>query len=474
MALQKKPPVVTIIGHVDHGKTTLLDYIRKTRLATKEYGEITQAISAYQIEFEGKKITFIDTPGHEAFSKMRTRGAKIADLVILVISAIDGVMPQTKESLKIIEEAGVPFVVAINKIDVAEASVDRVKTQLIENNVLVEGYGGKIVAVPVSAKTGQGVDQLLEMILLTAEMADLKADPEGDFEAEIIESKADKFCGPVVSLIVKNGSLKKGDQVQAEGIMAKVKMLKNQWGKPIEKALPADPVSVLGFTSLPPVGSLVAGGIGEAKLCRPSSKGPEEKKAEEVKLKIILKADVSGSLEAILDCLPSEVLVMKQGVGEIAESDILMAKTIKAEIYSFNLSFSANILKLAETEKVKIKNFKIIYDLLEDLEGRILKILEPTVDRKIFGKAEILAIFDIRGEKIAGGRVVEGKINKSLPILVQRGTEILAETRISSFKQQKQDINEAETGSEFGVILTKKVDFRPGDMLLSYTLEENK
>lgn len=470
MALQKKPPVVTIVGHVDHGKTTLLDYIRHSHLAAKEFGEITQAIGAYQAEFNGQKITFIDTPGHEAFSKMRSRGASVADLAVLVVAANDGVMPQTKESLKIIEEAGIPFLVAINKIDLPEASVEKVKAQLAENNVLVEDYGGQVVAIPLSAKTGQGVDQLLEMILLTAEMEDLRADPEARLQAEIIEAKADKFCGPLATLIVENGTLKLGDKIAADGVMGKVKLLKNDRGQAVKEAYPGDPVLVLGFSTLPLVGSLVVPAEGETKPAATAAKTERfipKTEEEKNKIKIILKTDVLGSLEAILGCLPSEVLVMEKGVGEVTESDILLAKTIGAEIYSFNLSLPSNLKKLAETEKVKIKNFRIIYDLLEDLEARILKMMEPTIDRKVAGRAEIIAVFEIRGERIAGARVVEGKINRALPVILERGNKILAETKISSLKQQKQDINEALAGAEFGATFAGKVDFQPGDMIIS-------
>jgi translation initiation factor IF-2 len=472
MALTKKPPVVTIMGHVDHGKTSLLDFIRKTKLTAKEPGEITQAIGAYQIEVNNEKITFIDTPGHAAFTKMRSRGAGVADIVILVVAANDGVMPQTKESIEIIQNAGVPYLVAINKIDLPEASIDKVKAQLAENNVLVEDYGGNIVSVPVSAKTGQGVDQLLEMILLTAEINELKADPDGDFEAVVIESKLDKFCGPTASLIVKNGTLKKGDQINAEGVAAKVRMLKDEWGKAKEAVSPGDPILVLGFESLPSVGAVVhKSGEQVPSLTEEAKKGLPQK-TEEGKLKIILKADVSGSLEAILGCLPSEVQVMDSGVGEITEADVLFAKTLGAEIYGFNLAVSGSVKKLAETEKVKIKNYNIIYDLLKDLEERILKILEPTIDRKVLGKAEIVAVFEIKGERIAGARVLEGKINKNVPVCIQRGEKILAEARITSLKQQKQDVNEVTLGTEFGVVLSGKVDFKEGDVIISYSLEE--
>jgi translation initiation factor IF-2 len=472
MALQKKPPVVAILGHVDHGKTTLLDFIRKTKLAAKEFGEITQAIGAYQIESKGEKITFIDTPGHAAFTKMRSRGARVADVAVLVIAATDGVMPQTKESIKIIKEANIPLVVALNKIDLPEASADKVKGQLAENEVLVEGYGGNVVTVPLSAKTGQGVDQLLEMILLTAVIEELKADPESELEAEVIEAKADKFCGLVASVIVKNGTLKRGDSLTADEVTAKARLLRNEWGKAVEEAGPADPVQILGFTALPAVGAIVHR-LGEVtKAAVPVSEKAVPREKPEGKLKIILKADVAGSLEAILGCLPTEVQVMESGVGEVTESDVLLAKTFGAEIYTFNLPLRGGVAKLAETEGVKIKDFKIIYDLLENLEKRILKILEPTIDRKILGKAEVIAIFEMRGEKIAGARVLEGKINRGWPVVIQRDNKIVAETKIASLKQQKQDINEAVVGMEFGVIFAGKVDFAIGDVILSFSLEE--
>lgn len=471
MALQKKPPVVTILGHVDQGKTTLLDFIRKTKLAAKEYGEITQAIGAYQIEFKKEKITFIDTPGHSAFSQMRSRGARVADIVVLVVAANDGVMPQTLESVQITKEANIPMIVAINKIDLPEVSVDKVKTQLAGNGVLVEGYGGKVVTVPLSAKTGQGVDQLLEMILLTAEIEELKADPEGELEAEVIEAKADKFCGPVATMIVKNGTLKKGDQIVADGVTAKIRLLRNEWAKAIELAQPADPAQVLGFSSLPAVGAIVSRLTETPKPAAVAPKITLPKKLEG-KIKMILKTDVAGSLEAILGCLPTEVQVVQSGVGEVTGSEVLLAKTLGAEIYTFNLALRGEVAKLAETEGVKVKNFRIIYDLLEDLERRILKMLEPTIDRKVLGKAEIIAVFDIRGERIAGARVLEGKINRNWPVVVQRDDKIIAETKIASLKQQKQDINEAVAGMEFGVVFAGKVDFNQGDMILSYSLEE--
>lgn len=473
MALQKKPPVVTVMGHVDHGKTSLLDFIRKTKLVAKEVGEITQAINAYQIKVGEEKITFIDTPGHEAFSKMRLRGAQVADLVVLVVAANDGVMQQTKESLEIIKKAGVPFLVAISKIDLPEASIEKVKTQLSEAEVFVEGYGGKIVAVPISVKTGEGIDQLLEMILLTVELEGLKADPEGNFEACVIESKADKLCGPLVNLIINNGSLIKGDEIQTNGVLAKVKMLRDEWGKPKEVALPADPVQVLGFSGLPEVGSIVSC-VGKSSKILTSGENRGELKnkieAKEDVLKIILKADVSGSLEAISNSLPEKVCVLEKSVGEITESDVLLAKTLGAEIYGFSLSLNSGVKKLAETEKVEIKTYKIIYDLLKELEEIASGESKSERKQKILGKAEIVAIFEMKGDKIAGCRLQEGKVNKNSPVLIKRGEEEIGETRITSFKEGKQDINEATEGMEFGAVFANKLDFQKGDVVISFSL----
>ena len=460
---------MTIMGHVDHGKTSLLDFIRKTHVASHEAGEITQAMGAYQVEEKGQKITFIDTPGHEAFTQMRQRGVLVSDLVVLVVAANDGVKPQTKESIKIIKEAKVPFLVAINKIDLKEASVDMVKAQLAENEVLVEGYGGDVVTVGVSAKTGEGIDQLLEMIILSAEMANLQADPQAVLQAVVIESKLDKLCGPVATLIIQNGQLKKNDQFWVGEVACKAKMLKDFRGQAIETAFPGDPVLVLGFCGLAPIGAQIA--------LAPQAENPEPKvnlkteKEDKPKLKIILKTDSFGSLEAILGCLSDDVEIMEKGVGEIKESDVLLAKTLKAEIYGFNLNLSSSIEKLAQTEKVKIRTFRIIYDLLLEIEKRVLKLLSPDIDRKILGKAEILQIFEMKGEKIAGCRVSEGKINKTFPASIKRGEEILSDVKIVSLKEQKQDINEATTGTEFGAVFLQKVDFLPGDMVISYSLE---
>lgn len=473
--MQKKPPVVTIVGHVDHGKTSLLDYIRRTKVADKEFGQITQAIGAYQVEVNGQKITFIDTPGHEAFSAMRARGAKAADLVILVVSGSDGVMPQTKECIKLLSENKIPFLVAITKLDLPEFSADKVKGQLAENQVFVEGYGGSVVAVNVSAKTGAGIDQLLEMILLVAEMADLKADPLGNFEAVVIESKADKFCGCVATLVVQNGSLHLGDKITYGNNISKVKSIKNDKGEAIQEALPGQPVLLLGFSQLPEVGVIVTATNEEvnSEVDFEKTKSFTADGEDGKKMKIILKADVFGSLEAILYCLPGEVIVIDKSVGEISQSDVMLAKTLGAEIYGFNLNLSSAVEKLAKTEKVKVLTYKVIYDLLENLQKRLKTFLNPQPKRNILGKAEILAVFEMKGQKVAGARMLEGRINRKSPVMIQREGVEIANTRIISLKQQKQDINEIDRGAEFGVVFEGKIDFLTGDMILSYSLEEN-
>ncbi len=469
---QVRPPIVTIMGHVDHGKTSILDKIRQSDVASKEVGAITQAIGAYQITWKNKKITFLDTPGHEAFLKMRSRGAQIADLVVLVIAANDGVMPQTKESIKIIQESKTPFLIAVNKIDLPEASLDKIKGQLAEMEILVEGYGGNIVTVPVSAKTGAGIEQLLEMILLTAEMEELKADPQGELEADIVEAKKDQSCGPLVTLIIKNGTLKKGDLLMAQGVYGKAKLIRDDKGKSIDEAVLSQPVEVLGFEGLPPVGAKVKLAKGETVTATPkASIQPTKELSEEEKakrLRIILKADSEGSLEAIFGSLPSEVEIISSGVGEINESDILLAKSCGAKIFGFNLRLSGSVKRLAEEEKIKIFTFQIIYDLLKQLEEMILKIMEPTIDRNVLGKAEIIAEFEAKDAKVAGAKVVSGRINRTDKVCLERAGQIIGETKLKSLKHQTQDINQADNGTEFGAIFDPPVKFQKGDLIIAW------
>jgi len=477
-----RPPIVAVLGHIDHGKTTLLDRILQTNLAAAETGGITQHIGAYQVavkvsDQETKKITFIDTPGHAAFSKMRSRGAKVADLVVLVVAADEGFKPQTKESLEHIQAAKIPYLVAINKIDLPDIHLDQVKKDLAKHGILVEGYGGEIVAVPVSAKTGQGVDELLEMILLLAEMAGLEADPQGELEAVIIESKLDKARGPVATVLVRNGSLKVGDQLVVEEAEAKIRAMFDERGQKVALAGPGEPVLVLGFKKVPPVGGRVKKGAAaektsqqEAAVISPTSaeRAVSPTETEEPKLKIILKADASGTLEAILASLPENLEVIASQTGEVNESDVLLASTTGAEIIGFRVKVPKRIEKLAETEKVKIKTYPLIYELLEAVEETVLKLLEPTIDEEILGQAKIVAEFEIKKQRIAGCQVLEGKIEKKAPLHLKRGDKIIGHCRIESMKQGKEDINQAKKGEEFGVLLKPPVDFKIGDVLVSY------
>lgn len=459
-----RPPVVVVLGHVDHGKTTLLDKIRQVNTVSKEAGGITQHTGAYQIEFKGKKITFIDTPGHVAFSKMRSRGAKIADLAVLVVAANEGVMPQTLESLKHITQAKIPYLVAINKIDLPDVNLDWLKKNLAQKEIFIEGYGGQIVAIPVSAKTGKGVDQLLEMIILMAEMAELKGSPTDKLEAVVLESKMDSQRGITATVLVRNGTLKVGQEIIVEGNANKIKAMFSDKGEPVQRATPGQPVLVLGFSQTPQVGAM----LGSEKPPKPIAKIDKISETEEKKLKIILKADMAGTLEAIIGSFSDEILIIHSGVGEINESDVLLASTTGAEIVGFNVKIPSLSKKLAETEGVKVKTYKIIYELLEDLEKKVLKILEPTIDEQILGTAEIIAEFEIDKQRIAGVKVKSGILTKQDAIHLQRGKEYLGDCRIKSMKKSKLDVDKVKEGEEFGVILSPALDFHKGDMLISF------
>lgn len=470
--LQSRPPVVAVLGHVDHGKTTLLSCIKEEDLLAKESGGITQHIGAYQMDFRGKKITFIDTPGHKAFVKMRSRGAQVTDIVVLVVAADDGVMPQTKESLKHIKEVGAPFVVAINKMDLPGVSVDKVKSQLADTGVLVEGLGGKIVCVEVSAKKKKGIKELLEMILLLAQMEEFKADPKGALEAVVIESSLDAFRGPMATLLIKNGTLKTRDQIWAEEVFGKVKAMYDERGKKVKLAGPSQPIQVLGFKKVPMVGSPVTLEPGKKTLIR--KKTTEAVTQETEKLKIILKADTQGTLEAIKNNLSEEVKIIDSGVGGVNESDILMAASTGAFIIDFRTKVSKKIKELAELEGVKIRSYKVIYHLFEDLEKEILKILEPTIDEKIQGEAKIIAEFTIKKEHIAGCRVLKGKIHKKDPVHLKRKEEILGTAKIKSLQREKQDIVKAKKGDEIGMVFSPELDFRLDDMIVSFSKQESR
>ncbi|MBI4136572.1 GTP-binding protein, partial [Candidatus Roizmanbacteria bacterium] len=364
-----KPPVVAVMGHVDHGKTTLLDYIRKSRVALGEFGSITQHIGAYQVPVGDKKITFIDTPGHEAFTNLRSRGASVADIALLVIDAKESVKPQTVESIKIIQKANIPTIVVLTKMDISGANPDKVKKDLLQKNVIVEEHGGSIASVPVSAKTGEGVDDLLETILLVSELKNVTADPHAPLSAVVIEAKKDPGRGNVATIIVQQGTLRVRDEVRVEQETFLVRALIDEYGKGINEALPGRPVEILGFKSMPSVGSVIS-----AKNATPVKVTPEESEKKDPStedaaiLKLFLKADTFGSLEAIVHGLPREVSVSQTGIGEITESDIAQAKTMDLVVIGFNVKVPGRVAKLAKDEGVRIRAYTIIYKLFEEIE----------------------------------------------------------------------------------------------------------
>lgn len=472
-----RAPIIAVLGHVDHGKTTLLDTIRKSNIASRESGGITQHIGAYQIETSShKKITFIDTPGHEAFTKMRSRGALVADIAILVVAADDGVMPQTEESIRIIKEAGVPFIVALNKIDMPGADPTRVKQQLAKADVLVEGFGGDVVVMSVSAKSGQGVPELLDVLLLLSEMKELKSTSSGVFSGVVIESKKDARKGVLATLIVKSGTLHVGDEIYAEQIKAKVRSMKGDTGAIVLEANESQPVEIMGWESAPQVGAEVT----SSKLAKIAAQTVVQNQVSFTlppletihTLKILLKVDAMGSQEAIVGSFGKAIEIVSMGIGEILESDILHAKSTGAIIIGFNVKASAAVATLAEREKVKIKTYVIIYELLDEI-GEVANLLnKPEATEEVLGKAQILAEFKSNDVKVAGCRVLEGRIVRGDLVKIMRDKTEVGRTRIKSLKHNKDDIPKAEMNLECGVLLDKKLDFRIGDTIIAYKTHE--
>ncbi len=464
--MENRPPIVVVMGHVDHGKTTLLDYIRKTNLAAREAGQITQHIGAYQAALGNKKITFIDTPGHEAFEKMRSRGARVADLAVLVVAADDGVMPQTKEAIRHIKEAKIPLIVAVNKTDLPGLNLEKIKKQLVKEDVLLEGYGGDVVSLPVSAKTGKGVKELLEMISLVAEMEKITGDAHGALEAVVIESELDRNRGPVASVLVKNGTIRQGDNIFVENIKGKVRAMINDKGERLKEALPGTPVAILGLEKVPAVGAVLTN-VGTTKEeAAAGSAGPTKALTGDL-LKIILKADVAGTLEAIIASLPQEKLqIINSGMGDIGEADILLAKTTGAIVIGFNVRLSASAAKLAETENVKVKTYQIIYELLKELKD-VMEVLGKPPEEESLGKAEIIAEFPTEKNKIAGCKVIEGRLALGDKVKILHLEKELGRAMIKSLRKQKEAVPKAELGQECGIILEPQLDFNIGDIVIS-------
>ncbi len=489
--LHTRPPVITIMGHVDHGKTSLLDAIRKTNVAAGEAGAITQHIGAYQVEMKGRKITFLDTPGHEAFTAMRARGASATDIAVLVVAADDGVMPQTIEALDHARAAGVSIVIALNKIDKDNANPDRVKKQLSDLGFVIEEWGGDIICVPVSAKKKQGIDDLLENLLLVADVLELKAEVDCPAAGIVIEAKLDKSRGPIATLLVQKGILKPGDNIVIGTVGGKVKAMFNDEGKNIRKAEPATPVEILGMNAVPDAGQIfqVVANEKEAKaliernrdagLATTTARGVSltsvaaQAGTGEVKdLNIILKTDVHGSIEPIRDSLErlsddkTRVKVIHTGTGAIIESDILLAMASRAVVIGFNSRPEPGTIRLAEQEKVSIRQYNVIYKLIEDVEKALKGLLEPEYVDIVAGQAEVKTIFEA-GKKvqIAGSQVKEGKATRDSQVKVIRGGKVIAESRVAGLRRFKDDVKEVTTGMECGVKLDSFNDFQVGDIL---------
>lgn len=473
--IKTRPPIVTILGHVDHGKTTLLDKIRKTDVAAGEAGGITQRIGASVVTTKedlpaqaslpasaGKRITFIDTPGHAAFTQMRSRGAKVADLAVLVVAADDGVQPQTKESLSLIKEADVPFIVAFTKTDLASASIEQAQAQLEKEGVVFEGRGGDVPWLGVSGKTGEGVEGLLELIILLAEVKGVTGDPEGKLEAIVIETQKGK-AGPLASVVVRNGTLKVGQNIVSTNVSTKVRGIFDDKGKSVKHIGPGEPGQILGFEELPPIGAIIEIQRETEKTSSLERGKPKvSQKFNENQILLMIKTESAGSLEAVLASLPQEVAVITSGVGEVNESDVLDAKSNKALIIAFVSKIAPAAKKLAEVEGVAVERFEIIYELLQRIE-EIIK----GEKQLVLGKAEIIANFPFDNKKIAGCRVLQGKITKTDSLIILRGEQELGQVKAVSMKKLKQEINEAKPGEEFGLLFEPQLDFAIGDVLVS-------
>lgn len=491
MAQTQRPPIITIMGHVDHGKTSLLDFIRKSNVTSGEAGGITQHIGAYSITHGGSDITFIDTPGHAAFNKMRERGAKITDIVVLVVAANDGVKPQTIESIRHIKNAKVPVVVAINKMDLKDVNTDIAKSELAEQGLVVTDYGGDIEAVEISAKTGKNVDKLLETIALMAELLELKADSEAPLEAVVVESSKDSKRGVVATVIVKDGTLAPRQDIYTDIADGRVKLLTSATGEQLKDVKPGFAAEIIGFKDVPAVGSIVrdqAAEYPEPDQADDEAESEDEnpwgdidfsqliEDEEKPKLNLIIKADVEGTLEAILQVIDEESTnLLSSGVGEVTERDVQLAETSDALIIAFHTRVPGKVKRLAKDAGVKIKAYKIIYQLIEDLEKQMLKLLDATIDEVELGEAEILQIFEMNGERIAGCRVKTGELKKTDKYHLKRDGEIVKDPTPKRMMHGKEEITSVKAKNEFGMTFkNKKLDFRVGDRLVAYKIEDEE
>ncbi|MEK7615597.1 MAG: translation initiation factor IF-2 [Patescibacteria group bacterium] len=478
-----RPPIVVILGHVDHGKTTLLDFVRKSRVAAKEAGGITQHIGAYVATINDKRITFLDTPGHEAFSAIRSRGAKVADIAILVIAAEEGLKPQTKEAIKIIKESETPFIVAINKIDKDGANPQRVRQELAEAEVMVEDYGGQVPVVEISGQTGQGVDHLLETILLVAELEELSGHATGPAHGYVLESHMDSKRGTVATLLVQSGTLNIGDTLVAGTAIAKVKSLEDFLGKVTKSVGPSQPCVVLGWESVPPLGATfqVASrdeGLRQAQVntaLAPVALFAHENMPDKRTANLIIKADVQSSLEAIdqvLRTIKSEEVdykVVGFGVGKINDNDIKSASATHAAVIGFHVDTESSAKRAAEREQVRVETFDIIYKLVELVRDIMSDLLDPEIKRNDLGKLKILALFGTQGKtQIVGGKVTSGKAVRGALVTVMRGTKLFATGKIVQLQQKKADVSEVAEGLECGL----RIDVNPSELGIPLLIKE--
>lgn len=466
------PPVVTVLGHVDHGKTSLLDAIRKTSIAQREHGGITQKIGAsvVEIEHEGKKrwITFIDTPGHEAFKLMRGRGVQAADIALLVVSSVDGVMPQTKESIQLIKASKIPYIVVLTKSDLKDIQVEKTKGQLAKEEVLFEGAGGDVPIIEVSAKTGSNVKELLDLILLVSDVHPTESSINGNLKAIVIESKLDPKAGSKATLVIKSGMVKLRDELATDGIKAKVRSIIDTQGKQVVEAKAGEAVEVLGFEKAPRVGSVIEPAAGEVKKAEVGQAKTAPILDEDQRLKIILVADTQGSLEAIEGSLGDRVSIVLSKTGDFEASDVLFAKSIGAVVLGFNAKIKNDVGKLAESEKVLVRNYTLIYEMLEEIED-FLEGKAESLREKVLGKAQILAEFPFDKQKVLGVKVLEGRIAKGDRIrLIRDKEDTVGESSISSLRQGKDSVSKVEQGQEAGVLLGAQLDFHLGDVLVSH------
>ncbi len=500
--LKERAPVVTVLGHVDHGKTSLLDAIRKANVTSQEAGGITQHIGAYEAIYQDKKIVFLDTPGHEAFTAMRARGAQVTDIAVIVIAADDGVMPQTVEAINHVKAAEVPIIVAINKIDKADANPERVKQQLTEYGLVAEEWGGDTIMVEVSALKKTGLNTLMEMILLVAEMAELKANPDKPARGTVIEAKLEKGRGAVATVLIQEGTLRVGDSVVCGTIYGKVRAMVNDKGKRIKKAGPSTPVEIIGLTAVPESGDDLQA-VKDDRMARQVAEKRAEKRREielkktakvslddlfdqirkgDVKdLNIIIKADVQGSVEALRESLMKlstdevRVQIIHEGVGAVTESDVMLASASNALIIGFNIRPEQNVRKTAELERVEIRLYRVIYEAIEDVQNALKGMLAPELREAVQGQAEVRQLFKIsRLGTVAGSHVIEGKITRTANIRVIRDGVVVHEGKIATLRRFKDDVREVLSGYDCGIMLEKFHDFKEGDIIEAYVMEEIK